>query len=177
MLRFVSCTIYDPGVQVTLCIPHQTPSQIERCLIQRRKNKMSRILGLTLLAAMALAAPARAETVTFKATMSGAQEVPPKTTDGKGDAQATLDTTTKVLTYKVTYSGLTGPATAGHFHGPAAAGANAGVAIPFANPASPISGTATLTDAQMADLMAGKMYANIHTAANPGGEIRGQMTK
>lgn len=138
---------------------------------------MSRILGLTLLAAMALAAPARAEMVNFKASMSGAQEVPPKTTDGKGDVLATLDTATKTLSYTVTYTGLSGPATAGHIHGPAAAGANAGVAIPFASPASPISGTATLTDAQMADLMAGKMYANIHTAANPAGEIRGQLTK
>jgi hypothetical protein len=138
---------------------------------------MSRILGLTLLAAMALAAPARADMVNFKASLSGAQEVPPKTTDGKGDALATLDTKTKVLSYTVTYTGLSGPATAGHIHGPAAAGANAGVAIPFASAVSPISGTATLTDAQMADLMAGKMYANVHTAANPGGEIRGQLTK
>jgi hypothetical protein len=138
---------------------------------------MSRILGLTLLAAMALAVPARAEMVNFKASMSGAQEVPAKTTDGKGDALATLDTKTKMLSYTVTYTGLSGPATAGHIHGPAAAGANAGVAIPFASAVSPISGTATLTDAQIADLMAGKMYANVHTAANPGGEIRGQLTK
>jgi hypothetical protein len=62
-----------------------------------------------------------------------------------------------------------------HFHGPAAAGANAGVVLPFANPASPIEGQATLTPAQAADLSAGKWYANVHTAANPGGEIRGQM--
>jgi hypothetical protein len=82
-----------------------------------------------------------------------------------------------VLTYKVTYSGLTGPATMGHIHGPALPGANAGVVVPFANPASPVSGTATLTAAQIADLTAGKYYANIHTAANPGGEIRGQITK
>ena len=42
---------------------------------------------------------------------------------------------------------------------------------------SPVEGSATLTDAQAADLMAGKYYINIHTAANPGGEIRGQVTK
>ncbi len=138
---------------------------------------MSRIAGLTLLAAMALAIPAHAEMVSFKGAMSGAQEVPAKTSDGKGDVLATLDTSTKVLSYTVSYTGLSGPATAGHIHGPAAAGANAAVAIPFASAASPISGKATLTDAQMADLMAGKMYANVHTAANPGGEIRGQLTK
>ncbi len=118
-----------------------------------------------------------AETVTFMGTMNGATEVPAKTTDGKGTATATLDTTTKVLTYTVEYSGLTGPATMGHFHGPAEPGANAGVVVKFDSPVSPIKGTATLTDAQMADLMAGKWYANVHTAANPGGEIRGQMIK
>ena len=97
-------------------------------------------------------------------------------TKGSGDVLATLDTTTKKLTYTMTYLGLTGPATAAHFHGPAAAGANAGVAVPIgANPASPTTGSVTLTDAQIKDLEAGKWYANVHTAANPGGEIRGQM--
>ena len=120
---------------------------------------------------------ARAETVPFSAALAGASEVPPKTTAGAGAATASLDTTTKTLTYDVEYSGLSGPATAAHFHGPAEPGANTGVVVPFPTPASPIKGTATLTDAQMADLMAGKWYANVHTAANPAGEIRGQLTR
>ena len=120
---------------------------------------------------------ARAETVPFSATLAGASEVPPKTTAGTGAATATLDTMAKTLTYDVEYSGLSGPATAAHFHGPAEPGANAGIVVPFPTPASPIKGTATLTDAQMADLMAGKWYANVHTAANPAGEIRGQLTR
>lgn len=120
---------------------------------------------------------AQAETVPFAGTLLGASEVPAKTTNGKGTATASLDTATKALTYNVEYAGLSGPATAAHFHGPAEPGANAPVALPFPTPASPIKGTATLTDAQMADLMAGRWYANVHTAANPGGEIRGQMVR
>lgn len=128
--------------------------------------------------AAVLSTAGHAETLKFHAVMNGATEVPAKTGEGKGMVDATLDTATKVLTYDVTYSGLSGPATAGHLHGPADPGANAGVLVPFAAPvASPLHGTATLTDAQVSELEAGKMYANIHTAANPGGEIRGQMVK
>jgi hypothetical protein len=80
------------------------------------------------------------------------------------------------LTWSVEYSGLSGPATAAHIHGPADPGADAGVVVPFnGNLASPIKGSATLTDTQIAQLEAGKWYVNIHTAANKGGEIRGQL--
>ncbi len=113
----------------------------------------------------------------LKAQLNAAQEVPTNDSKGTGQGTFTYDPATKQLAYNITYSGLKAPATAGHIHGPAAAGANAGVAIPFANAASPITGTATLTDQQAADLMAGRMYVNIHTSAHPGGEIRGQITK
>ena len=129
-------------------------------------------LGIT----VALAGPAFAEKM--KATLDGKAEVPPTTSAGKGTADIDYDAATKKVTWKVTYSGLSGPATAGHFHGPAEAGKNAGVAVAIPNIASsPVEGSATLTDAQAADLMAGKYYVNIHTAANPAGEIRGQVTK
>ena len=101
----------------------------------------------------------------------------PNTSTATGQATLDYDTVTKKLTWNVTYSGLTGPATAGHIHGPAAAGANAGVVVPFASAASPITGTATLTDAQAIELLAGRMYVNIHTDAHKGGEIRGQIGK
>ncbi|HEY2619316.1 MAG TPA: CHRD domain-containing protein [Acetobacteraceae bacterium] len=121
---------------------------------------------------------ASAAMVDYRATMSGKSEVPPTTSTGSGDVLATLDTSTKKLSYTMTYSGLSGPATAAHFHGPAAAGANAGVAVPIGtNPPSPTTGSATLTDAQIKDLEAGNWYANVHTEANKGGEIRGQMTR
>ena len=121
---------------------------------------------------------ASAAMVQFTATMTGAQEVPPHQTSGSGDVLATLDTAKKTLYYTVQWSGLSGPATAAHFHGPAKPGANAGVLVPIdgKDPTSPQTGSATLTDPQIKDLMAGSWYVNVHTAANPGGEIRGQLT-
>lgn len=122
------------------------------------------------------AAAAQAETLKFTAALSGAQEVPANAAKGAGSLSATLDAATRVFTYQATYSGLTGPAAAAHFHGPAPAGANAPPVIPVASPTSPIKGQATLTEAQIADLKAGRWYLNVHTAAHPGGEIRGQLT-
>jgi CHRD domain len=131
---------------------------------------------LALGASIALAGPAFAEKM--KATLDGKSEVPANTSAGTGTADIDYDAASKKLTWKLTYSGLSGPATAAHFHGPAEAGKSAGVAVAIPNAtASPAEGSATLTDAQAADLMAGKYYVNIHTAANPGGEIRGQVTK
>ena len=137
----------------------------------------SSLLATTL--TLCLATAASAATVQFKATLDGASEVPASTSTGYGDLLATLDTATKSLSYTLTFGGLSGPVGAAHFHGPAAAGANAGVALPIGakGPSNPVTGTATLTDAQIADLEAGKWYANVHTAANPGGEIRGQVVR
>ena len=127
-------------------------------------------------AAVVLAGPAFADKM--KATLDGKSEVPANASAGTGTADLDYDPASKKLTWKLTYTGLSGPATAAHFHGPAEAGKNAGVAVAIPNAtASPVEGSATLTDAQAADLVAGKYYINIHTAANPGGEIRGQVMK
>ena len=127
-------------------------------------------------AAVAFAGPASAEKL--KAVLDGKSEVPATTSAGTGTADLDYDAATKKLSWKLTYSGLSGPATAAHFHGPAEAGKNAGVMVPIPGIASsPVEGSATLTEAQASDLMSGKLYMNIHTAANPGGEIRGQVTK
>ena len=120
--------------------------------------------------------PMLAQAADATATLSAASEVPPNASTATGTLEASVNKDSNLLTWTVTYSGLTGPATGGHFHGPAMAGSNAGVVLPFSGSlASPIKGSATLTAAQMADLMAGRWYANLHTAANPGGEIRGQV--
>jgi hypothetical protein len=119
-----------------------------------------------------------AETITYKAVLNAQSQPTPNDSKGTGTAEVTYDTTSKTLTWTVTFDGLTGPATAAHFHGPAEPGQNAGVALLIGNnPTSPAKGTATLTDAQAADLAAGRWYINIHTAANRGGEIRGQVVK
>ena len=127
--------------------------------------------------AAGLAFSASAAEINFHANMTGAQEVPPKDSKGTGEVRGAVDPATKEMHYTVTWQGLSGPATAAHFHGPADSGANAGVVVPIGgkNPTSPANGSAQLTEAQLKDLMAGKMYVNVHTAANPGGEIRGQV--
>jgi hypothetical protein len=113
---------------------------------------------------------------TMTTRLSGASEVPPVANNASGTAELNLNKQTNELSWTITYSGLSGPATGAHFHGPAMAGANAGVVVPITgNLTSPIRGVASLTAAQAADLMAGKWYVNLHTAANPNGEIRGQL--
>jgi hypothetical protein len=137
----------------------------------------SGIIGVALAAFVSTSAVVHAETVKLKATLDAAQETPPTDSKGKGMADLSYDTATKELSWTITFEGLSGPAAAAHFHTgePGKAG---GVALPIGmGLTSPATGKATLTDAQAADLMAGKWYVNIHTAANRGGEIRGQVTK
>lgn len=134
---------------------------------------------LTILTALALvgtAYPVFAAQVALTATLSGNEEVPPNDSTASGMLTADYDSETNVLNFSVTYDGLTGDATAAHFHGPAAPGENAPPVVPVEGAlASPIAGTATLTDAQEAELLSGMWYFNVHTAEHPGGEIRGQV--
>jgi hypothetical protein len=139
---------------------------------------MGAITGAVLAVGLWAATPATAEMINYKAQLAPTSEVPPTDSKGLGALAATFDTATKTLSWNVTYSGLTGPASMAHFHGPAAVGVNAGIVVPITGTLdSPIKGQAVLTDAQAADLVAGKWYFNIHTAANKGGEIRGQVVK
>jgi hypothetical protein len=126
----------------------------------------------------AVASKAAAEAM--KVALTGAQQVPPVETSGSGSADLTYDPATRVLTWSVTYSGVSAPATMAHFHGPAATGANGPVTIWISNKGSavesPIKGEATLTPEQAAQFTAGQWYVNVHTSSHPGGEIRGQVT-
>ncbi len=136
-------------------------------------------LAATALAALLATAPAFADTVKFHADLMGSSETPPTDSAGTGAADISLDTASRLLSWTITYSGLSGAASAAHFHGPAAIGAKASPVVPIdaAKLASPIVGTATLTDAQIKDLEAGTWYFNVHTAKFSDGEIRGQLVK
>ena len=113
----------------------------------------------------------------FGANLTGAEEVPPVDTAATGTADVTWNADSKELSWTIEFSGLSGPATAAHFHGPAAPGENAGPVVTIEDLESPSEGTATLTDEQAEQLAGGQWYLNIHTAANPDVEIRGQVTE
>jgi hypothetical protein len=142
--------------------------------LTRRAVFVTACLAGVMYAGLATAAP-----MSFNVPLSGAQQVPPVQTSGSGVAALTYDPGTRDLSWSITYSGLSGPATMAHFHGPAASGKNAAVVLWMStkgSPAtSPITGKATLTPDQAKDFLAGQWYVNVHTAANPAGEIRGQV--
>jgi hypothetical protein len=156
------------------------------------------LLGAGLTTACGSSKSTAPSNITYTATLAGTNEVPAKTTNGTGTFTGTLNPTTNVLTYTVIYSGLGTNVTLGHIHGPADAATNANVIVNFAAPengsgtlavgatSGQATGSVSLTgtvNAQRAIsgdslrklLDAGMTYANIHTTANGGGEIRGQI--
>jgi hypothetical protein len=139
---------------------------------------MTAIAGTAFAFVLAVGAPANAAAASYSAAMTGAQETPATDSKGTGTVDAAYDAATKMLTWTITYSGLTGAATAAHFHGPAKVGVAAAPVVPIKGDLkSPIKGSATLTDQDAKDLAAGLWYFNVHSAKFPGGEIRGQLIK
>lgn len=175
----------------------------------------SRVVGFTVAAAVVVAAAACgsdstspvSKIVNLTATMTPAGEVGSTiTSSGSGTFTATLDTSTNVLIYSVTYTGLTSNVTLGHIHGPFIVGGSAntaGVILNFdpaattvlnsgatfvkGSPAGTATGQVTLNastpitttvngDSLKKLLLAGRAYVNIHTAINGGGEVRGQIS-
>jgi len=124
---------------------------------------------------MLLAGGAMADLIIYNFTLDAGQEVPPNGSTGTGTAVVALNTTTNALSWSVSFQGLTAAPTAAHFHGPAAPGVNAGVVVNIGVATNPIVGSATITEAQETQITDGLWYVNIHTPANPGGEIRGQV--
>lgn len=142
------------------------------------KTPITTMFAAGVLAGYLVMVPAAfAETVIFKADLKASNEVPPNNSTATGFAEAIFDTVTKNFSSTVTFSGLSGPCIGAHLHGPGEPGKNAGIVLPFNFVLSPTKLSATLTDTQAADLMAGRWYVNIHTELHIGGEIRGQLTR
>ena len=118
----------------------------------------------------------RAET--FFAYLNGAQEVPAVSTGATGYARVVLNESAGTITYTVVFRNFSSAQTASHIHAPAAIGATAGVAINFGTvggTSGTITGTASITPTQIAQLRAHQGYVNVHSTNNPNGEIRGQL--
>jgi len=111
----------------------------------------------------------------FTLNLEGAQEPPPLAVTGTGSGTATVDTVAKTITLNVTFSGATGAITSAHLHGPAARGSAAGIKIALTDLTSPISEVLSYNVADENDLLSGQWYLNLHTTANPGGELRAQL--
>jgi hypothetical protein len=114
----------------------------------------------------------------YTARMFGANEVPAVASPGVGLASFFLSQNNTKLEYKIVVNNLSGAIANAHLHF-GAAGRGGGVAYPLAFTATSnvLSGVVDVNAAFIDSLNAGNIYANIHTAANGGGEIRGQLDK
>src|SRR5436853_1628740 len=140
---------------------------------------VSAVVGMLLCTALAVGAGANSKPTVkkFSAALNLGQETGVRKDTKRGASgrfTATLSGTT--LTYTLTFSNLSGPATMAHIHGPAARHVSAGVLVGLCGTCtSPVHGTATLTSIQISYMESGKTYVNVHTSRNPNGEIRGQV--
>jgi hypothetical protein len=115
--------------------------------------------------------------IPFKVTMNSSQQVPTLSAVAKGTGWAVLDSTGTTLNYQFTMSGLTGNPTSAHIH-TGAAGANGAIVHTFTPIDSTMQGQMiSLTETNVANLIKDGLYFNIHTAANPNGELRGQIMR
>jgi hypothetical protein len=159
------------------------------------------LLGVGVLTACGSDKPTQPSNITYVADLSGANEKPnANASTATGKWTGVLNTQTNVLTYTMTYSGLSANSTLAHIHAPGDATVATGVVLNFANyansttPFTPGSTSGTVAgtinfsggtvqgltitgDSLKTDIDLGLAYVNVHTSANPGGEIRGQIHK
>ena len=139
--------------------------------------RTSATLGAVVLAGMLASCATMSDMMggnTQQITLTGGNEVPPVSTNASGTGTITI-TSDRSVTAKVNVSNMT--ATAAHIH-EGAAGANGPVVVPFTKTADnqfEAAAGAKLTEAQYAAYKAGKLYVNVHSAKNPGGEVRAQL--
>jgi hypothetical protein len=166
-------------------------------------KKTVNLIGL-MFTVLVLFGVAKADQLTFTATLTGNQEVPPTGSPGTGNAVVTVDTVTNIMSVNVTFSGLVSPTMIAHIHCCQPPGVNAGVATTVPTfpgfPTGVLSGsysqTFDLTNASsfnsafvtaqggtvasaraalITGMVNGLSYFNIHTSTFGGGEIRGQL--
>jgi hypothetical protein len=144
-----------------------------------RKKLVSLVaLGVTALILSAVASGGtHATKMNFTAVLSGGQEIPkPVGVPSGATGKFTASVTGTKITWKLTFSHLTGPASAAHIHA-GKKGVAGAVIVPLCGPCkTTTSGSGKLTSAQLKAMKAGTTYVNVHTAKNPNGEIRGQVT-
>jgi CHRD domain len=146
--------------------------------VGKTMSRRAMLVSAGVLSVLSISGLAQAAPETFTVALSGAQQVPPVASPGSGTANLTWDPATRVVTWSITYSGLSSDATMAHFHR-GAMGKNGPVVIWLSTkgnpPSSPITGTATLTPTQAVHFAAGDWYINLHSKDHPAGEIRGQV--
>ena len=138
--------------------------------------KKLRLLSVGCALFLCFSTSANAAVINWTANLDGLQEVPPSGSSATGLGAGTLDTTSGLLSWDISWTGFT--ATGMHFHGPALSVQNAGVQVDIgaiSGLTSSSIGSTTITAPQVADLQTGLWYINIHSAMFPGGEIRGQV--
>jgi hypothetical protein len=163
-------SLYDPNATA--------PSQSREVNVDKTMSRRAVMVLGGVISAAAAVGLARAAPQTFSIPLSGDQQVPKVASPGTGAANFTWDPATRGLSWSITYSGLSSDATMAHLH-VGAVGKNGPPAIWLSArgtpPASPITGSATLTPAQAKQLMAGGWYINLHSKDHPAGELRGQV--
>jgi len=119
------------------------------------------------------------KTYTVSASATGAQETPAITTSATSTLTGNYNAGTNTLTYNINWTGLSGVVTVAHFHGPAAVGVAADPLLPITintnGATGSTSGSVVVADSVETALLDGKIYYNLHTAAHPTGEVRGQL--
>lgn len=130
--------------------------------------------GFALAIGLAMPSAAWAASIAFRAELNAANMVPATASSGSGYVRAAYDTQTRKLTWSGTYSGLSSKVTRIAIHGPAGPAAAAGIVQRIGSLAD---GSATLSDAEAAQLIGGYLNITIHTRSLPAGEIRGQLLR
>lgn len=136
------------------------------------------LLGALVTGAVLAVTSAPAEILHFRARLAPPSEAPSGERGGAGVADLILDTDSKILSWRVAYSGLSGPLIGAHFKAPPSPGAAAGATLELAPPlTNPVVASAHLNDIQIGDLRAGLWSVNLLTAKCPHGEIRGDLER